>query len=57
VRDYILGVLEDGSSRSFDKDAYAAIMKNNFTFKTTPFSDEEPRESGEDAAMKGARHR
>jgi hypothetical protein len=56
VRDYILGFRE-GDPASFDRDAHAAVSKNNFTFKTTPLPDEEHRESGEDAAMKRARHR
>lgn len=52
VRDYILGFREDDSSGSFDKDSYAAVSKNNFTFRTTPLPDEEPRESKrEDARL------
>jgi hypothetical protein len=60
VRDYILSFLEEDSvAGSFDKDACAAVVKNNFTFRTTPLPDEgEPREiKREDPAMKRARHR
>ena len=45
VREIVLGFLEDDSSGSFDKDARAAVIKNKFTFRTTPLPDEEPREA------------
>ena len=46
VREYVLGSLEDDLlSGSVDKDAYAAVTKNNFTFRTTPLPDEDPREA------------
>ena len=45
VRDELLEFLEDDYvSRSRNKDAYAAVLKSKFTFKTTPITDEEPRE-------------
>jgi hypothetical protein len=44
VRDYVLGSLEDASPESFDKDAHAGVLKNNFTFRTTPLPDEDARQ-------------
>jgi hypothetical protein len=59
VRDHVLAFLQAGEGEpvdgSADKAAYAAIIKNNFTFRTTPLPDEElPEIKREDAARKRA---